>query len=342
MSGRLGSRYEDYLFHRVKLDPQPASRPSGTSGYFSKPSKNLDPRLFNGQKLKPEVRTELLNRLYDFWGQRYNSPERWSTVWIAGSGISYQWAEDRGGIGDLDVLIGVNHTLFYELNPDFRGMPERDVDDRWNREFDDTLEAEMKTWRGFETTFYVNPGASDIRLIHPYAAYNVSADEWTVHPISLPEDWNPQTYFPKAWWSQIWAEQQTAQDLIDGYHRNREAMLAAVPNSPAWLNAADHLQWYVRAATDLFKTIHDDRKKAFNRDGAGYKDYYNFRWQAHKKAGITDALHRIATVHKNARIEQQEALYGKPIIPAKDALTQASLAGTKYERDSIQVPRIAE
>src|SRR5881227_3059425 len=94
----------DYYLARAAA-AGPVDLTEGQSGYFSAPSNVLDPRLFDGDEIRHEVRVWIINTLYDYWRQHYRLPIAWSTVWLAGSGISYQWQAARGN-GDLDVLIG--------------------------------------------------------------------------------------------------------------------------------------------------------------------------------------------------------------------------------------------
>src|SRR6478609_6775003 len=73
----------------------------GASSYFSRPAKTLDPNLFEGEHLHPDVRDTILRIFMDYMASRYHNPHEWAMVWLAGSGISFQWAADRGN-GDLD------------------------------------------------------------------------------------------------------------------------------------------------------------------------------------------------------------------------------------------------
>lgn len=131
----------------------------GASGYFSKPQKNLDPALFDGDHIKPEVRDHVMSKLFRFWRSRgYRNPEEWTVMWIAGSGISYQWAGDRGN-GDLDVLMGINWPKFYQQNSTWGFMPVPDMTDY--------LDNELRTYlwpktahtvfggKSFEATYFV-------------------------------------------------------------------------------------------------------------------------------------------------------------------------------------------
>jgi hypothetical protein len=322
ITGRVGSRYEDYLFSRTQTDPSPTTNPVGASGYFSAPTDGLDPKLFNGYQLKNDIRQSILNLLYQFWDPRYILPREWSTVWMAGSGASYQWSAEReaGTPGDLDILIGVDHPRFYELNPGYRGIPEADVDHKFNQEFFDTLQPKTSNWHGYEVTFYVNPKATDIRAINPYAAYNLSNDSWTVEPNKVP----PHNE-GKDWWGFIDAEASQANTILANYTAVRSQAIKSPFGSPSHVNNLEKLRGIVGQGKDLFDSIHNDRKIAFAPGGEGYNDFYNFRWQAHKKNGIGVALRKLRNIAVDAEGDLEKSQYGYDIKDAHDVLTDAGL-----------------
>ena len=173
----MSDALEDYL-PDVDLHEAPTS-------YFSAPDDTLDPALFEGQKLRPEVKSWILNTLYGCWSHHFRDVHLWATVWIAGSGASYQWSAAREP-GDLDILIGVDYGWFRRCNPLYVGMSDAEISDTLN----DLSRAELYPatavasigGRTFEVTWYVNAGATDITAIHPYAAFDVSHNRWTVTP----------------------------------------------------------------------------------------------------------------------------------------------------------------
>ena len=138
--------------------------PEGHSSYFEQPHERLDPNLFAGSRLRPEVRHRLLVLLEDGLNGALNLAgiDSWLHAWLAGSGITYQW---EGGEGDLDVLFGVEMTAFVHHNPSFQGIPESAVAEYVN----DLLK--RKVWtktastrfgqRTYEVTFFWNPGTDD-------------------------------------------------------------------------------------------------------------------------------------------------------------------------------------
>jgi hypothetical protein len=315
----------DFLVQRAVASEVPRIR-AGASSYFTKPTKDLDPSLFGpDHQMHEHIRNWVLATLHNFWSHYYHLDGRWYTVWIAGSGITYQWSAARDP-GDLDVLIGVDFDSFRRLNPDYSGFSDSDIGQMMN----ETLKANLwpqtaATMLGtgtYEVTFYVNPNSADIRFIHPYAAYNVTDDAWTVHPPELGPDWNPERDFPKEYWDQIGYEQAQATDLLKEY--TNQLRLAKRGGAAERTNAAAMLTHIVQTGAAMFHDIHDQRKLAFGPDGRGYSDYYNFRWQAHKRNGVVPALHALAALHAEARDAQESVIYGHPLLDSDTALRTAA------------------
>lgn len=319
----------DFLVKRALSTPVPKLEP-GSSSYFSKPTNDLDPRLFplNSDHLLTGVRDWIYTTVYTFWHEHgYAKAPEWSTVWIAGSGITHQWSASRGGIGDLDVLIGVDFTAMRAANPRFQGFSEKELAEHFNNEFRTELDPLTANWNGFEVTFYVNPGASNIRDINPYAAYNVTRDSWTVHPITIPSDWDPEQVFPQDWWRAVHEETALAKTLLDSYRKMR-SQLRGERNPGVRRNLATALASIVRTSAILFNDIHLSRRNAFSHDGKGYMDWYNFRWQAHKRDGVVPALHVMANLDAEAQKAAETALYGEVLTDSAAALTAAAMATT--------------
>src|SRR5690349_8524935 len=90
----------------------------GASGYFSRPQHILDPQLFDGTELKPSVREQILEPFFSHMETMAKNPRNWIMLWLAGSGITYQWAANRGN-GDLDVMLGFDFGKFVTDNPDY-------------------------------------------------------------------------------------------------------------------------------------------------------------------------------------------------------------------------------
>lgn len=314
--------YDAYL-NKVLKGVGPVSETPGGSGYFSNPEPNLDPDLFDGENLKPDVRDHLLSTLYQYLDTKYSEARKWTEVWLAGSGISYQWSANRSN-GDLDVLVGVDFPRFWAANADFVGFSEDEMADIINRDLKEhlwPLTAATKIGsKIYEVTYYVNAGATDIRAIHPYAAYDLTSNKWTIHPSH-----HPQANFPKDWWDHVQSERNMAQGMVEKYNTLQRSLSVVPVGSAAWANNLSAMGLVVDQAKTLFDDIHLGRKKAFAPTGRGYGDFYNFRWQAHKNFGTMQALAALSQVRREARDEFEKSTYGEPLDDAHTALTKAAL-----------------
>lgn len=270
----------------------------GASSYFSRPSNILDPNLFEGEHIRPDVRDTILRIYMDYMGSRYNNPSNWSMVWLAGSGISFQWAANRGN-GDLDVLFGIDYSEFVSDNPEFM------YDDR--HEIAETITSDLRrnlwpmtahTYFGmgeYELTFFLNDsveaGDNSIVHIHPYAAYNLTRDQWTVKPPRLGTE--PASAYPDSYYAQAESNKEAASALVTRYNAVRQEGAPIRPGSPQDVNNARHKALVRTEAQNLFDALHLGRKMAFSNQGEGYGDFYNFQWQHAKQHGVVNALNEI-------------------------------------------------
>lgn len=297
--------YEEALARRALVAPTPQM--VGSSGYFAQRSPGLDPALFErGDHLRPEVRRLLLSRLYDFWGRIYAYPQDWSTAWIAGSGITTAWNADReagGAPGDLDILIGVDYSAFFQHNPRYRGNSEKALAQHFNKELHDglwsTTASTSINGSVYEVTYYVNPGGADIRDINPYAAYDVTNDSWTVHPVDVPAGFGPD-YFSNDDRALIGRDQDQASGIVARYNQALNRLSSLKHGAPEAVNVARDLHQIVREGSLLFDAIHQGRKAAFHPDGKGYFDIANYRWQAGKGSGTIPAMRVLKQLDKAA------------------------------------------
>lgn len=289
----------------------------GASGYFSQPALILDPQLFEGTELKPYVREAILDLFNNYMSTRYHDVPEWTMVWLAGSGISYQWAGDRGN-GDLDVLFGIDYTKFVDSNPQFQGMDRYDIsyimnDDLRNNLWPSTsMVALNRGERPYEITFYLNPGVEmgerAIEEISPYAAYNVTLNKWIVPPEA-----NPIREVPHQFEDQANANRMEAKMFQHFYEMHRETLATEAPHSPRWHNAMTGLRVVASEAQALFDRIHSNRKQAFNAQGEGYHDFYNYQWQAAKRDGIVNILNQISEAAEKEQELADTHLYGAKI-----------------------------
>lgn len=277
--------------HNIRLN-------TGASSYFSRPSNILDPNLFEGEQLRSDVRDTILRIYMDYMGIRYNSPEHWSMVWLAGSGISFQWAANRGN-GDLDVLFGIDYSRFVSANPDFQWMDRHDIAETITNDLRKNLwPITAHTYFGYqeyELTFFLNDNVEaspdSITNIRPYAAYNLTKDEWTVKPPNLSAQ--PGEAYPTEYYHQAESNKQAAQALVERYNAVAREGAAIRPGSPQDVNNRRHKALVRAEAENLFDSIHLGRKMAFSNQGEGYGDFYNFQWQAAKQHGVVNALNEI-------------------------------------------------
>lgn len=299
--------------------PIPESR--GASGYFSRPASGLDPRLFNGHGQVYElVRQQILGTLYRHWTPLYTGAQDWSTVWIAGSGASHQFAADRGD-GDLDILIGVDWERFFADNPAFANLTPQEAADLVNAE----LKAHLwpKTSRTlisgypFEMTFYINPLGEHIEDIGAYAAYNLTADRWDIEPPDLPQD--PRTLFTDTDWQAADEDRRTAAALRDATDRALAAARRSRPGTPAWADAISELRRTASRAAAFFDDIHLGRHAAFAPGGRGFLDPANFRWQSAKLSGVAQELAQIK------RLDVELTATQRPDTPHVDVLVYRAL-----------------
>jgi len=273
------------------------------TSYFSTPAPTLDPQLFEGRKLRSWVSKGINHILKDFFSLRYRHPELWAHAWLAGSAVSYQWQAARQP-GDLDCLIGVDYLQFRKANPEFKGLTEKEISEQFNEEFRAELYPQTENWNGFELTFYVNPGATDIRTIKPYAAYDLKYDEWTVHPDpqqipAVKEDWERVVSLDKESARQISTRfNQAVQDLKQAH------------NDPNKRNAETRLAAAHQQAEALFGEIHGNRSMAFSSIGEGYNDFNNYRWQAGKREGVVQSLREVREYMKGIQETSDKAKYG--------------------------------
>jgi hypothetical protein len=300
---------------------EPVEVKQGSTSYFSQPEEELDPQLFTGTVLKGWVRNGILQLLFGFLNEHYRHPDLWSHPWIAGSAVSYQWSAHRDP-GDMDVLIGVDYIQFRKAHPEFVGLSDTEISKMLNEDFREGLQPETANWHGFEVTFYVNPGATDIRTIHPYAAYDLRHNEWTVFPrrVSAPHN--------AAWEKAAQRDRSMAMDIVTRYSKALTEVQGA-PNDAARRNAEFKLQQALQQGTMLFEDIHQSRKLAFSEFGKGYDDFYNYRWQAGKKSGAVPALRKMHDYLKAQEEEQAVETYGVELPDTQTLIRRAATYRTR-------------
>ena len=300
---------------------QPVLIERSATSYFSAPEKKLDPKLFEGTHLKKWVRSGILQLLYDFLKEKYRHPEGWANTWIAGSAVSYQWSAARQP-GDLDVLIGINYIQFRKANPEFMGLSDLEISKMLNEEFRTNLQPDTENWNGFEVTFYVNPGATDIRSINPYAAYDLKYDEWTVVPPKQNVAENP------VWENAAQRDLSMATDIVMRYSKAVTEIQSA-QNDAARRSAESKMHSALMQASALYEDIHEGRKQAFRWGGEGYAGFHNYRWQAGKKYGTITALRKLSEYWSAHKAQQAEETYGVELPDIQTLIRRAATYRTR-------------
>lgn len=260
--------------------------------------------------------------LNDFLEQNYRHPEIWAHPWLAGSGVSYQWSASRQP-ADLDCLVGVDFVQFRKANPEFGGLSNSEIANQLNDDFYNLLQPKTSNWNGFELTFYVNPGGTDIRDIKPYAAYDLKYDEWTVTP-------SPLASAPAlpAWESSASADAKMAKQIAERYVTAHNAMSLATGQAQR-RNAETMLKMAMEQAVNMYEDIHMGRRLAFSTEGEGYADFHNYRWQAAKRDGTIQALKPIREKALNVAYEEARNKYGTDLPDTITLIRRAALYGKR-------------
>ena len=252
--------------------------------------------------------------LKDFLELKYRHPDIWAHAWLAGSGVSYQWQASREP-RDLDCLVGVSFNQFRKANPEFAGLTDVQIADQMNEEFHDELQGQSENWNGYELTFYVNPEATDIRNINPYAAYDLKYDEWTVTP-------DPHAQAPSnPDWDRVVDSDRTQTNQIMTRLTQAVQDIQTSHSTPMKRNAEVRLYAASQQAHAMYSEIHDNRSMAFAPGGSGYGDFHNYRWQAGKRAGTIQDLR---SMRKYLSSNAQE-LYGVDLPDTSTLIRRAVL-----------------
>lgn len=281
----------------------------GSSSMFSPAKGTLDPRLFQGGKMHPEVREELLHHFYS--KIRYNRPQDWAHVWLAGSGASYQWSDQPHA--DLDMMVGVDYPEFRAANGNFSGLTDDEISWVLNKYMRENLNDE--DWHGtHEMTWYNNP--LDLRKLNPYAAYSLTDDDWHVQPsVTAPLPYGPNEF----------GDTQKAQEILNRYTRARESLQRRDLRPEVRKGHARSLQQALAQGHALFEDIHGNRKLAFTPGGAGYGDPANVRWQTGKATGVVQTMRAMSEQYKKSLTDQQIAQYGMTFPDVNELIIRAML-----------------
>lgn len=296
----------------------PVGITAGASSLDIMPASSLDPELFVGDRLKTGVRLDLLQTLNGYFSSGYANHERWLRAWLAGSGVSYRWNAAHD-MKDLDVLLGVHPIAFRSANPAFRQLSNTEIASHLNDGLRTDLWPHTAVWHDqYEVTWYVNPGAWDINVIKPYAAYDLLEDGWTVPPNADAPRVDPQ------WEVASGMYHMRANTAVERYSQSLTDLQNAT-NPAARVDAERRFQMAVDQAISLFETVHAGRKTAFSGTGEGYDDWGNYLWQMGKKAGWIPALRQIKDYHQRATEAGHVQTYGVALPDTDTLIRRAAL-----------------
>ena len=296
------------LYEAVTVEPSETS-------YFSNPQAGLDPRLFRDNQMVGSVRDGILRILFEHLRNNYYNPEAYIHAWLAGSGVSFQWAANRSP-ADLDCLVGVDYIRFRQSNTKYAGFSDREIADMFNENFREDLHPQTEEFMGsFELTFYVNV-QTDIRNIKPYAAYSLTDDDWTVEPQNL------TVTVGRDWERKVTRDENMAVEILTRYSEALSKIGTATTDA-ARRNAEAALKLSIEQGAALFEDIHHGRKAAFSQSGQGYLDYSNYRWQAGKSSGVVQALKQLKDLSKKTRQEFESQTYGMELPDARVLIRRA-------------------
>lgn len=324
-------------------DYEPVGLQKSSTSFFSTPERNLDPVLFSGMRMHDHVREWILSTVHEFLDDKFFHSREWSRIWVSGSGVSYQWSAAREP-ADLDVMLGINYVKFRHLNPVYVGMSDSDIARIVNEymftelypEVDEVTITENSVnddsssgGSVFEVTVYVNKGVTDnpdgILLINPYAAYDVTQDEWAVPP-----DPKPMVRVHPSWDVTVETDRQRAKRIIEMYGNTLNAMRSAT-NPAHRVNAERTFNSVLDAAEGLYEEIHSGRRAAFGIAGRGYSDFANYRWQSGKASGAIQAMKRLKDYAKSRREATEFETYGME-LPDHDTLVRRAMMAYRTPR----------
>jgi hypothetical protein len=208
---------------------------------------------------------------------------------------------------------------FRKANPEYVGLSDSEIAEDINDGFRSQLQPETSNWNGYELTFFVNPGATDIRSIKPYAAYDLKYNEWTVTP-------NPQMSAPTnpEWERVVSNDASTAQQIVTRYTQALQDVQTS-HNDATRRNAESRLLASLQQGNALFDEIHLNRSLAFQPTGEGYTDFHNYRWQAGKREGTVQSLRELHEHAKTLRSTVEAATYGVELPNSNTLVRRAAL-----------------
>ena len=293
---------------------EPVGITAGASSYFAPVERELDPDLFDGTRMKGGVRLDLMSAYSGYLDQITSGREQWLRGWVAGSAVTFQWR----GNDDLDVLLGMDSVVFRAANTAYQQMSDKDIAAHLNEMMRCDLWPQLTGYLGrFEVTTYVNPGAWDIRAIHPRAAYSLEQDAFDVAP-------TPQAPQVRTEWEVVaGVYAQRAQTIAERYSQAlTDIKMASSPAARA--DAERRFQMAVDQAVSMFDAVHAGRRLAFSPMGGGYDSLEELVWKSGKQQGWLPALKSIKDYHQATQSSRQLQTYGVE-LPDADTLVRRAV-----------------
>lgn len=242
----------------------------------------LDTRIWEDERLKEPVRTDIMASFDAFCVRHgYVGHEVWSKVIFFGSEASGWTSKTLRGNNDFDLSIGLHYPRFRESNPGFRDTADDQIAAELTQQMHAELNDPQKRFPGIEgvwdETWFANLLGWDIRMIRPYAAWDVVTETWIVRPPDLP-DWSMAS-FP---------EGQGLADEVHGIILMAEGILK-MPEP-----------YRTQNGSALWEFVHRNRSDAFGPQGEGWWDARNAVEKALDQKGLMQELflcHQRAAEH---------------------------------------------
>lgn len=262
---------------------------------FGKTHEELNEELWDGDRLKPSVRTPLLERLNRTLKDFDQNWHQWVRAYFAGSMASLWW-----GNNDLDILLGINYDKARHQGKGFDGLSNEEIQQKINTvlrsDFNDPEYNAPWNEETYELTGYNNLGSYDIRDIRPYAAYEMLENKWYVRPPELPF-WDA-SQFPQG--AGLW-----------GYINGIVNSIRGIMQMPD--------PYKTRQGAALWEFLHSNRSDAFGEDGMGWYDVPNVTEKYLDQLGLWKELLALKKAHDSGDYDKGDSWNNDPTQLGKTA-----------------------
>jgi 2'-5' RNA ligase len=277
--------------------PQDPERPgpwmvaSRTALFDAKPHDDLYEPVFEGDDMRPEVRTAITDLVHDAIEPVYPDPGGWTRLWAIGSGASYNWSE----AGDLDVQIWVSppsgkgpREFLGEVRDAIEPLRGTTVADLGLDETEPSMAVQLYAKLGQGTV-------QDNLDEKPYAAYDIDNAQWAVFPERMDNAWYAERFL------RVESEARSLADEIESLLAKVSQMHDAID---FWRGAAEddeehlvHLhgaEGVLAVAEDRLVVIQQslirDRQKAYRPGGQGIDDPRDSIFKVLEMWGVKERL----------------------------------------------------